>query len=138
MWPLGIEETFAENIKPDGLESANQSITLKDSTQLTLSYTIVWVIKDVKKLILEVEDKETIYSSIQGYVQEYLHYHTWDEILELVAWAAERSNRHGLREKIIKHVNDEVGNWTGVEVKDILIRDFTTTSLKDGVVRIIQ
>ena len=137
VWPVGVEDIITENIKPDGLETDAQSITLKDGNQITISYVILWEISDIKQLILEVEDKETVQAAMQGYVQEYLRRYSLSELRKDQEWAAGRTNRHGLREKLTKHVREEVIEWSGVYVRDILIRDFVITSFKDGVLRLI-
>lgn len=137
-WPVGIEDYIYENVKPDGWTSLDQSITLKDGVQVTFTSVIVWVIHDVKQLLLEVEDKETVLMVIQGCVQEWLQRYTWEELKTMRAWAAESGKRYGLREKLTKHVNEEVQDWSGVTVKDVLLRDFALTSLKDGVIRVLK
>jgi regulator of protease activity HflC (stomatin/prohibitin superfamily) len=135
MWPLGMEEVINENIKPDGFYSGPISCTLKDGTFITLSYAIVWEIKDVTKLLLEVEDKETIYASMSGYVQEWFSKRSLEDISKIRQWSAESGKRHGIREQLTKFVNAELTDWTGVVVDDILLRDFVVTSLKDGLIR---
>jgi regulator of protease activity HflC (stomatin/prohibitin superfamily) len=138
IWAIGIEEVLDVNVKPDGWQIQEQSLTLKDGTQISLSYVIVWTIPDPVQLILEVEDKVTVHSSIQGYVQEFLSAYNWAELQELRAWAAESGKRHGIRERLTRYAHAQTRHWSGVEVQDILIRDFVLTSLKDGVIRVMS
>lgn len=138
MWPLGIEEAFSENVKPDGTYTVAQAITLKDGTTLSLALILVWEITNIKQLILEVEDKETVFTWAIGHIEDYLHRLTWPEVLEKRAWAAESGKRHGISEKLTKYVNDLLEVDTGVHFRDIKIRDFTITGLKNGVIRVLQ
>lgn len=137
IWPFGIEEVLTENVKPDGSYTATQAITLKDGTSLAVTVIMVWEIKDVKQLILEIEDKDTVLTWAMGSIEDFLHKVTWEELLKTRAWAAENAKRHGLAEKLIKHVNDIHEEETGVHFRDIRIKDFTITGLRNGTFRIL-
>lgn len=136
IFPFGIEAVFAENIKPDGFDSVPITIALRDNKAVSLSFTIIWEIVDVKQLILEVEDKATVLSGIVGYVQEWFSKHSLEELSLIRNRNAECGKFHGIREKLIRHVNSEL-EWSGVRVTDVLLRDFAVTSLRDGVVRVL-
>jgi regulator of protease activity HflC (stomatin/prohibitin superfamily) len=138
MWPLGIEEAFSENIKPDGSYTVTQALTLKDGTSLSITMVFIWEIVNIKQLILEIEDKETALTWALGTVEEFLYKLTWAELVEMRAWAAASGKRHGISEKLAKHVNGLLQEDTGVRFVDIKIRDFTITGLKTGVLRILQ
>lgn len=135
--PFGIEEVITENIKPDGYDAAPITIVLRDGTSVSVSFVIIWEVTDVKQLVLEVEDKPTVLSGIVGYVQEWFSKHSLEELSLIRNRNAECGKYHGIREKLIKHVNGEL-EWAGVKVTDLLLRDFAVTSLRDGVVRVIS
>jgi len=138
MWPLGIEEVLSENIKPDGSYTVSQAITLKDGTSLALTLIFIWEITDIQKLLLEIEDKETVLTWALGHVEDFIHRLDWSELIELRAWAAESGKRHGVSEKMRRHVNDMLEEDTGVYFTDIKIRDLAITGMKNGVFRVIQ
>lgn len=137
MFPFGIEDVLTENIKPDGYDASPITIALRDSRVVSISFTIIWEVVDVKQLLLEVEDKPTVLSAIVGYVQEWFSKHSLEELSLIRNRNAECGKFHGIREKLIKHVNGEL-DWAGVRVADLLLRDFAVTSLRDGVIRMIE
>ncbi len=138
IWPLGIEDVLSENIKPDGSYTVSQAVTLKDGTSLALTMIFIWEITDIKKLLLEIEDKETVLTWALGHIEDYIHRLNWQELIELRAWAAESGKRHGISEKFRRHVNEMLETDTGVHFTDIKIRDLAITGLKNGVFRVVQ
>jgi regulator of protease activity HflC (stomatin/prohibitin superfamily) len=138
IWPFAIEEVLSENIKPDGTYTVSQAITLKDGTSLALTLIFIWEITDIKKLLLEIEDKETVLTWAIGHVEDFIHRLDQSELIKLRAWAAESGKRHGISEKLRRYVNELLEEDTGIHFTDIKIRDLAITGIKTGVVRVIQ
>jgi regulator of protease activity HflC (stomatin/prohibitin superfamily) len=130
IWPFGIEEVFSLNTKPDGGLMKTQVITLKDGTSLAVTIITVWEVTDIKQLILEIEDKETVLTWALGTIEDFIQRYTWDELMNMRKWAADSGKRYGLAEKLLKHVNDVHEKNTGVHFTDIRIRDFCMTGLQ--------
>jgi regulator of protease activity HflC (stomatin/prohibitin superfamily) len=138
MWPFGVEQVLSENVKPDGSYTVSQAVTLKDGTSLALTLIFIWEIVDIKKLLLEIEDKETVLTWALGHVEDFIHRLDWSELIKLRAWAAESGKRHGISEKFRRHINDMLEEDTGVHFADIKIRDLAITGTRNGVFRIVQ
>jgi regulator of protease activity HflC (stomatin/prohibitin superfamily) len=136
--PLGIEEAIREHVKPDGWNMIPMTITLPDGVTVTISCVMIWEITDPKTLMLEVEDRETIASAVAGYIQDWFSKWTWPELQAFRKKAAESGRRHGVREKLVNHVNNELTDWTGVTVNDVLIHNLAKHSLKEGTIRTFQ
>jgi regulator of protease activity HflC (stomatin/prohibitin superfamily) len=137
MYPFGIEEVMVQNIKPDGYFTKNQTIMLTDGIQISVSSIVLWEVVDVKQLLLEVEDLDTVLNAVLGYIADFLGDMSYVELQKLRQWASESGKRDGVRKKLIKQINGELEPWAGIKLKDLRLSDFAATGMKHGTLRIM-
>lgn len=136
MIPFKIEEDFKDNVKPKMFDLANQSITLKDGTQITLDLSCLWSIYDIKTFTLDVENSDTALGGIMGIAQEYLFQFSWQDLIEMRSRAAENKRYNSLPQNLKTEFNRYTEEF-GAQIEEVFINSFTKTSLNDGVVRIL-
>lgn len=134
--PFRIEDDFKDNVKPQMFDLANQSITLKDGTQITLDICVLWSIFDLKTFVCEVEDADTALGGIAGIAQEHLFQYRWEDLVEFRTRAAENKRYNSLPQALRTEFNKFTEDF-GASVEEVFINSFTRTSLEDGVVRIL-
>lgn len=136
MAPFKIEVDFNDNVKPRMLDLANQSITLKDGTQITLDLSVLWSIFDLKTFVCEVEDADTALGGIMGIAQEHLFQYRWEELVEFRSRAAENKRFNNLPQALRTEFNKFTEDF-GVSIKEVFINTLSRTSLEQGVIRIL-
>jgi regulator of protease activity HflC (stomatin/prohibitin superfamily) len=136
MAPMKVDVELGDNVKPQLKELTAISITLKDSTQLTIRASFLWSITDIRTFKLEVEDADSALAGVDGIIQEFLFQYTWEELMALRSRAAEDQRRNNLPQHIRTQANKMVHRF-GVQVEEVFVGSFTKTSLKDGMVRVL-
>ena len=60
IWPLGIEHLTADNVVTTTTVLPPMSLTTADARNIVASPVLTWKIRDVRKLIVEVEGRDTV------------------------------------------------------------------------------
>ena len=80
-WPFGIEDVYKENVVLETQDLPAQAFTTKDGVNAVASAVVTLTIKDIKKLLLEVEDAETVLTNAsRGLIRNALCTRTWKEL----------------------------------------------------------
>jgi regulator of protease activity HflC (stomatin/prohibitin superfamily) len=135
--PFGIEDVLKQNVKPDGYFTKNQTVMLTDGTQISVSSVVIWEVTDAKRLLLEVEDIDTVLNATLGYIADFLGAFSFKELQNLREYASESGKRHGVREKLLKYINGELESWAGVRIYDVRLADLAVTGMKHGTLRVM-
>lgn len=101
--PFGVERVFDEHTVPTTHSLGNESITTKDGVSIGFHAVVTYKVRDIKKLLLEVEDgNHAVRDACCGEIGRVLRESTWGEIREadildkLTAAARKRGFRYGI------------------------------------------
>lgn len=81
LWPLGIDEVHKANVVPTTENLSLQTLTTKDGATIIIGITVRWKVTDVHKMLLEVEDYESVLlDTCYGYLGTVVAESTWEEL----------------------------------------------------------
>lgn len=80
--PFNIDDYIYTNIVPETSRVGPQSLVTKDEVEVVVSSVVTWAVGDVIKYLLEIEGAEQVIEDCAyGYVNEFIHAHTWAELM---------------------------------------------------------
>lgn len=81
MLPFGIEQVYTDNCVPSTLSLGPQSLTTRDGVSVVVSGIVTWRIHDIRKMLLEVEDAESVLTdSAYGLIGDSVRAAEWAEV----------------------------------------------------------
>lgn len=114
VWPMAIDSVLIDNVVPTTVSLKPQSLTTRDGVAIVISVAITWKIKNIQKLLLEVEDADgALVDSAHGAVCDLVSENTWEQI-QLLEFS----------EQLTKVVRKKAFRW-GIEVEEVYISDKT-------------
>lgn len=79
--PLGIKTCMRCNVVTDVEVLDPQPLTTADAIAITIQATLTYHVKDIRKLLLETEDREkALHDTAAGIIAEQVAKHTWDQV----------------------------------------------------------
>lgn len=116
VWPMAIESVLTDNVVPTTVSLKPQSLTTKDGASIVISVAITWKIKDIRKLLLDVEDADgALVDSAHGAVCDLVSKNTWADI-QLPEFSKE----------LTRSVRKKAFRW-GIEVDEVYVSDKVQT-----------
>lgn len=114
VWPFGIEKVLSDNVVPTTKNLEPQSLTTRDGVGIVVSAAITWKIKNIRKMLLEVENPdEALQDSTYGAIGQIVESSTWAEICQ-----------PEFSENLAKAIRRKAFRW-GIEVDEVYIVDKT-------------
>lgn len=123
--PFAIDTVLKDNVVFETTDLPAQSITTKDGKNIVASAVVGWRTRDIRKLLIDVEDAETVLTDAgRGSVRQVLCSKTWHEI---------QTGGDTLDEELTKAIRTKAFRW-GIEVVDVTFSDLCRTM----VLRLVQ
>ena len=111
-WPLYVDVVLKDNVVPTTSNLMAQSLQTKDGVGIVISVVITYAIRDIRKVLLEVEDADDVLAdSTYALVGHAVRTHTYDEIC-----------RPDFAESVFKEIRRAAFAW-GIEVRNIGFAD---------------
>src|SRR6185503_11757126 len=83
MWPLGVEEVYADNVVTRTKNIAVQSLTTADLTRVNLGIVITANIEDIKASVLNVEGvDDALMDAVCGSVGSMVKGETYEQLMD--------------------------------------------------------
>lgn len=115
-WPLNIESVALEDIYSKPARLGAQSLTTADAQSVVLSPTIVYRVRNVKKVILKAGGhEEAILAIVPGTVAELVVGSKWSDL-----------NTEEFRQTVLALCRDRAYDW-GIEVESLQFSDLVAT-----------
>jgi regulator of protease activity HflC (stomatin/prohibitin superfamily) len=125
IWPLRIDQVLKVNVVLETKDLPAQAFTTKDNINAVCSAVVSMTIRDPAKLLLEVEEAETVLvDASRGLIRKTLCSRQWQELVDL---------GNELDAIITRDVRLQAFNW-GIEVHKVHLADF----VKAQTVRLIH
>ena len=120
LWPLAIECALKANVVPESNDLPAQAITTADGKNVVFSAVVVYQVRDVRKLLLETEDAETVLADAsRGTLRRALCALDWDEL---------RRGGEQLDQELTQAVRSKAFRW-GIEVLSVSLSDLSRTAV---------
>ena len=120
VWPFAIEEVLKVNVVPESNDLPAQALTTADGRNIVASAVVVYRVRDVRKLLLETEDAETVLADAsRGTIRQHLCRLTWDEI---------RQPGSKIDDDLTRAVRSNAFRW-GIEVLSVMLSDLSRTAV---------
>lgn len=114
--PLNFETVLVDNIVPTTAELGAQSLHTSDGHHVNIQGVLLWRIKDIRKVLLDVEDADdALMDAATGYISEMVAGHTWDEI-----------RSPNFAKTLKSNIQEQARKW-GIQVMKVYISDCSKT-----------
>jgi hypothetical protein len=78
IWPMGVEKVLTDQMSLNSFVSREQTLTTAEAEQVTVLWACTWRIRDIKKLLLEVNNGEkTMFDAVGCVVADFVRESTW-------------------------------------------------------------
>jgi len=112
--PFAVERFLTETITVRTTGSSNLTLTLKDDTEVSVNVITRWNIRDIKKVILEVDGVDDVLRDcVYAEVSRHARRANWSDLLD-PEWEA----------SLVKDIRRK-GFRYGVEIEDVAVCDCT-------------
>lgn len=113
IWPLGVEEVFTVNVKPEPMYLDVQSLHTADDYICNIQIGLIWRVVDPKAFIVDNEDTGGIIGMLaSGIVADAVEEHKWAEV-KTPDWR-----------KALKAPINRKARKRGVEIDEVVKQDF--------------
>jgi len=114
MWPFALEEVLVDNVVPTTTKLESQSLTTLDGYAIVVSAVITWKIRNIEKVLLEVEHPDqALEDSAYGIIGKLIGQTPWEELCD-----------PDFSDILTKAIRRKAFKW-GIEVEDLSLADKT-------------
>lgn len=122
-WPFNIDMVYAENVVPTTTNLLTQSLTTKDGVNIVVSAVVTWQIRDIKKMLLKVEEPQrALADSTYSVIANVIESCVWEEIRD-----------DTFNQTLTKAVRKKAFTW-GIQVDDVSLAD----KVRTPTIRLVQ